>query len=153
VSAHALRSGQLANLTGVSADTIRHYENLGILPTSQRTGSRYRMFPQSSVERVRLAQQALRLGFSLTELSEIFRTHDNGGIPCHRVLSLAEEKLRSLDRQIEELRRTQVYMEKLIREWSRKLAQSPPGSRALLLHSLVDTPKRKASNLKRRSRP
>ena len=71
VNSNPLRSGELARLTGVSADTLRHYEKLGILPTSQRTNGGYRMFPPSSVERVRLAQRALQVGFSLSELWEI----------------------------------------------------------------------------------
>jgi len=54
-------------------------------------------------ERVQLVQRALQLGFSLKELSEILRTRDNGGVPCHRVLHLTEEKLRSLGQHIEEL--------------------------------------------------
>jgi DNA-binding transcriptional MerR regulator len=129
-----MRSGELARLTGVSADTLRYYERLGILPTSQRTNGGYRIFSPSVVERVQLAQRALQLGFSLTELSEILRTHDNGGVPCHRVLNLTEEKLRSLGQQIRELRRTQDYMRKLVRDWRQKLKHTPPGSKAMLLH-------------------
>ena len=101
-------------LTDVSADTLRHYEKLGILPTSPRTNSGCRMFPPIAVERVLLAQRALQLGFSLNELSEILRTRDNGGVPCHRVLRLIEEKLRSLGQQIEELQQTQAYMRRLV---------------------------------------
>jgi DNA-binding transcriptional MerR regulator len=148
-----MRSGELARLTGVSADTLRYYERLGILPTSQRTNGGYRIFSPSAVERVQLAQRALQLGFSLTELSEILRTHDNGGVPCHRVLNLTEEKLRSLGQQIRELRRTQDYMRKLVRDWRQKLKHNPPGSKAMLLHSLVDKPRTKTgvNNLQRRS--
>jgi len=152
VGGNALRSGELAGLTGVSPDTLRHYEKLGILPKLQRTNGGYRMFPPSSVERVQLAQRALQLGFSLSELSEIFRTRDDGGVPCHRVLNLTEEKLRSLSQQIAELRRTQAYMRKLVRDWRKKLQQTPHGSKAMLLHSLVDTLRQKPNNLKRRSR-
>ena len=39
-SPRSLRSGELARLTGVSADTIRHYERMGILPKSPRTERR-----------------------------------------------------------------------------------------------------------------
>jgi DNA-binding transcriptional MerR regulator len=78
-----LRSGELARLTGVSADTLRHYERMGILPASQRTNDGYRTFPSSAAERVQLAQRALQLGFSLKELSEIFRIHDNGVSPVN----------------------------------------------------------------------
>ena len=149
----SLRSGELARLTGVSADTLRHYEKLGILPTSQRTNGGYRMFPTTAVERVQLAQRALQLGFSLNELSEILRTRDNGGVPCHRVLRLTEEKLRSLGQQIEELQRTQAYMRRLVRDWRKKLRHAPPGSKAMLLQSLADHSSKRSTNLKRRSRP
>ena len=154
VSANSLRSGELARLTGVSADTLRHYERLGILPTSQRTNGGYRMFPASAVERVQLAQRALELGFSLKELSEILRNRDSGGVPCHRVLNLTEEKLYLLGQRIQELQQTQGYMRKLVRDWRKKLKHTPPGSKAMLLHSLVDKPKAKSveDNLQRRLR-
>lgn len=152
MSANPLRSGELARLTGVSTDTLRHYERLGILPRLQRTNGGYRMFPRSAVERVQLAQRALQLGFSLHELSEILRTRDSGGTPCHRVLTLTEEKLRSLDQQIEQLQRTQAYMRSLVREWKKKLKHTPPGAKVMLLHSLVDIPTQRSNNLKRRSR-
>jgi DNA-binding transcriptional MerR regulator len=154
VSANSLRSGELARLTGVSADTLRHYERLGILPTSQRTDGGYRVFPASSVERVQLAQRALQLGFSLAELSTILRTRDNGGVPCHQVLTLTEEKLHLLGQQIAELKQTQNYMRKLVRHWRKKLKHTPPSGKAMLLHSLVDKPeiRSRSNNLKRRSR-
>jgi DNA-binding transcriptional MerR regulator len=152
VSANYLRSGELARLTGVSADTLRHYERLGILPTSQRTNGGYRMFPASAVERVQLAQRALQLGFSLKELSEILRRCDNGGAPCHHVLKLTEEKLQSLGQQIQDLQRTQDFMRKLVCDWRKKLKRMPPGSKAMLLHSLVAKPRTKSNNLKRRTR-
>jgi DNA-binding transcriptional MerR regulator len=140
VSDKVLRWGELARLTGVSADTLRHYERLGILPTSQRTSGGYRMFSVSAIERVQLAQRALQLGFSLKELSEILRNRDSGGAPCHRVLKLTEAKLQSLGARIQELRQTQEYMRTLVRQWRKKLKQTPPGSKAMLLHSLIDRP-------------
>lgn len=149
-----LRSGELARLTGVSADTLRHYEKLGILPASPRTESGYRMFPPSAVERVQLVQRSLQLGFSLKELAEILRTHDGGGVPCHRVLNLAEQKLQSLETQIRDLCKTQRYMRSLVHAWRRELKHTAPGSKGKLLHSLVGQGKGSpANNLKRRLRP
>jgi Predicted transcriptional regulators len=98
------------------------------------------MFSVSAIERVQLAQRSLQLGFSLKELSEILRNRDSGGVPCHRVLKLTEAKLQSLGVRIEELRETQEYMRTLVRQWRQKLKQTPPGSKAMLLHSLVDRP-------------
>jgi len=135
-AAKPLRSGEIARLTGVSADTIRHYEGVGILPAPPRTVSGYRMYSRDAIERVRLVQRALQLGFTLTELSEILRVRDQGGVPCRRVLDMTEEKLRSLERQIEELRRAQRDMQQLVRDWRAQLAQTAPGKKALLFESL-----------------
>jgi DNA-binding transcriptional MerR regulator len=148
-----LRSGELARLTAVSSDTLRHYERLGILPEAPRTPSGYRLYAPDAVDRVRLVQRALQLGFSLAELSEILRARDSGRAPCHRVLNLAEQKLQSLAQQIQELRRTQRYMRQLVREWRAKIALTPPGTKAMLLHSLVTkpAPRRKSANNFRRS--
>lgn len=159
-TAKPLRSGELAQLTGVSPDTIRHYERIGILRAPPRTPAGYRMYSRDTIDRVRLVQRALQLGFTLTELSEILRTRDNGDAPCHRVLKLTEEKLRSLGQQIQELQRTQSYMRQLVRDWRRKLSRIPPGDKAMLLLSLADKPtlgtesrKRSAkNNLTRRPR-
>ena len=43
----ALRSGALAKATGVSPDTIRHYERIGVLPRASRTQSGYRLIPRT----------------------------------------------------------------------------------------------------------
>jgi DNA-binding transcriptional MerR regulator len=138
----------------VSADTLRHYERIGILPPSQRTSGGYRIYPPAAIERIQLTQRALQLGFSLKELAEILRVRDDGGVPCHRVLSLAAEKLRSLSQQIRDLQRTQEYMRKLVREWQEKMKHTPQESKALLLQSLDAKPltKSRAANLRRRPR-
>ncbi len=148
----SLRSGELADLAGVSSDTIRHYERMGILPEPPRTPSGYRIYSHTAVERVRLVQRALQLGFTLSELAEILQTLDRGGVPCQRVLGLTEKKLRSLDLQIQELRRTQRYMRQLVRQWRVQLARAAPGGKVMLLHSLAGkaAPMRSGNKLKRR---
>jgi DNA-binding transcriptional MerR regulator len=71
-----MRSGQLANLTGLSTDTLRHYERLGLLPLPQRTAGNYREYPPASQLRVELVQRALTIGFSLPELKAILAVRD-----------------------------------------------------------------------------
>lgn len=149
----SLRPGQLARLAGVSPDTLRHYERLGILRAATRTVSGYRMYGPDAPERVALAQRALQLGFTLRELGEILRARDNGEAPCRRVLDLTEEKLRSLEQRIEQLRRTRRYLRQLVQEWRLQVARTGPGRKAMLLQSLQSNPappSRPADNLRRR---
>ena len=71
-----MQSGELANLAGVSTDTLRHYERLGLLARPQRTESGYRRYTPQSLERVRLIRSALSVGFSLPELTAILKMRD-----------------------------------------------------------------------------
>jgi MerR family mercuric resistance operon transcriptional regulator len=102
-----LHSGALAKAADVSADTIRHYENIGVLPKSSRTESGYRVFPEGAVERVLIIRRALRIGFTLSELAEVLNARDAGAAPCQRVYKLAQEKLKSIMADIEAFKSTQ----------------------------------------------
>jgi DNA-binding transcriptional MerR regulator len=105
-----LRSGDLAKAAGVSPDTIRHYEKIGVLRRATRRESGYRLYPASAVERVLVVQRALRIGFTLAELAEVLKARDAGGVPCRRVYQLAQEKLKGIEADIESLRLTRRYV-------------------------------------------
>src|SRR5579859_1761895 len=98
-----LRSGELARMAGVSADTVRHYERRGLLPAALRSAAGYRLFPPEALVRVRVIRGALAIGFSVKELSTIFGERDGGGAPCHSVRRMAAEKLAELEARIQEL--------------------------------------------------
>ncbi len=136
-SAKNLHSGSLAKATGVSPDTIRHYEKLGVLPKALRSESGYRVYPPSAVERVLVAQRALRIGFTLAELAEVFKARDAGGVPCRRVFALAQEKLKGIHADIEALKRTETYLKKVISDWKHRMQRAGAGEKSNLLHSLT----------------
>ena len=141
-----LRSSELARAAGVSTDTLRHYERLGVLAEAPRTQSGYRVYRAESVERVKMIRNTLRLGFTLAELAEILRTRDSGGVPCKRVLAMLERKLDSLENQITDLERLRKYMDQLVGDWRSKIGQAKTGTRAHLLHSLTAAPAPEATN-------
>ena len=132
-----LHSGGLAKAAGVSPDTIRHYERIGVLPRASRTASGYRVYPADAVERVFVVQRALRIGFTLAELADVLKARDAGGAPCHRVYKLAQEKLASVTAGIEALRQTQRYLRQVLGDWEQRMKQTAPGQRSNLLHSLA----------------
>ena len=141
-----LRSGEMARATGVRTDTLRHYERMGVLPQAPRSRSGYRAYPPESLDRVKLVQHALRLGFTLAELAEILQARDRGGAPCGRVLDLLENKLASLEGQIKDLVRLRKYMEQIVDDWRSRLGQGEAGKRVHLLHSLAAAPAPGATN-------
>jgi DNA-binding transcriptional MerR regulator len=143
----ALTSGQLGAAAGVSADTIRHYEKLGLLAKPLRTAGGYRLFPSSALLRVQTIRSALKAGFGLTELAGIFRERDAGGAPCRRVASMASGKIAALDRQIAELTELRNWLSTTVANWNARLERTPSGDRAGLLESLAlqDLPTKRQS--------
>lgn len=131
-----LRSGDLAKATGLSPDTIRHYERIGVLPRASRTEAGYRVYPASTVERVLVVQRALRIGFTLGELGEVLKARDAGGAPCRRVYQLAQEKLKGIKADITALKLTERYLKRVLSDWERRLQSADPGQKSYLLHSL-----------------
>jgi DNA-binding transcriptional MerR regulator len=129
------RIGPLAARAGVSADTIRHYERLGLLPRAPRDASGYRAFPPSALERVVLIQRALDAGFSLSDLKRVLAVRDAGGVPCREVYGIAERRLLELDERIADLRVLQGELREALRRWKARLDSTPDGIRAGLLDS------------------
>jgi DNA-binding transcriptional MerR regulator len=138
-----LRAGELARLCGVSTDTLRHYERIGVLARPQRTQAGYRLYPPEAAARVRLVRRALALGFSLPELTRLLRVRDRGGAPCREVRALAESKLDHVEQQLADLAALRDHLRKLLTDWDRRLNSTPAGARAGLLEAIGDVPSRK----------
>jgi DNA-binding transcriptional MerR regulator len=127
----------LAAATGVSTDTLRHYERLGLLPGTERTRAGYRRYPPAMVERVRLIQRALVVGFSLKELGVALGQRDHGAPPCRKVRALMGDRLQALEARLVELAALRDEMQVIVREWDERLAATPDGHRARLLDMLA----------------
>jgi MerR family transcriptional regulator, copper efflux regulator len=135
------RSSELARLTGVSTDTLRHYERKGLL-SARRSANGYREYARQSIDHVRLVQNALSVGFTLDELSRILKVRQQGGVPCQDVRALAVSKLKALEEQIAVLSGLRNDLQVILRTWDTKLAQTRAGERAHLLDmfSIPPTP-------------
>jgi DNA-binding transcriptional MerR regulator len=140
-SPKVLRSGALAKATGLSPDTIRYYEKIGVLPRALRTESGYRVYPAVAVERVLVVQRALRIGFTLAELSEVLKARDSGGTPCKRVYALAVEKVNGIAADIHALKTMHRYLKKVLLDWENRIEDAGPGQKSHLLYSLTEAVK------------
>jgi MerR family transcriptional regulator, mercuric resistance operon regulatory protein len=135
-AADTLTPRQVARATGVSPDTLRHYERRGLLPSPQRTSAGYRRYPSATVERVELIQRALFIGFSLDELGEVLAERDRGGVPCRKVLGLVQARLAALEQRLRELADLKTELVALVADWESQLASSAAERPARLLDGL-----------------
>jgi DNA-binding transcriptional MerR regulator len=123
----ALRIGDVAEQTGTTPRTIRYYEEIGLLPASERQAGRHRVYDEETVERVRdLLRLKELLGISLDELKELVAAEDaratlrrewRGGVedPVRR-REILDEALGHVAKQLELVRRRRDELAKLERE-------------------------------------
>lgn len=129
-------SGELAELAGVSRDTLRHYERKGVLPRPLRGHNGYRRYPREALQRVQLVRRALSVGFTLDELARVLKVRDAGGAPCEEVRTIAAQKLLDVQDQLRELTALRDDLQKTLRDWDVRLAHRGNGKRANLLESM-----------------
>ena len=90
---------------------------------------------------MRLIRAGLSVGFSVTELADIFHERSDGGAPCRRVRKLAAEKLADLEKRLHELQSWRRELRSTLSAWDRVLAKTPHGKQARLLEKLATHPK------------
>lgn len=122
--------GKVAASAGVSVQTVRYYERLGLLPAAQRTESGYRVYSPLAAERLRFIRQAQAAGFRLDEITEILRLKYSGQSPCDCVRGLLERKLEQVEREMAELARFREELRQTLKK-SRRLPRLPHSASAI----------------------
>lgn len=128
---------EAAARAGVSADTVRYYERVGLLPKAPRTASGYRIYTSETVARIAFVRNAAAFGFPLKELAGFFRARDHGRPPCRSVKAAGERLLADMDRQLAALAEARRQLALTLEDWERRLAETPEGAPARLLESLA----------------
>lgn len=131
------RPTELARIAHISTDTLRHYERLGLISRAKRSGNGYREYSLETLDRVRLIQSALSIGFTLSELGRIFRIRERGGVPCREVRDLAAGKAAELTENIRRMKQLRARIQQLLRNWDERLQTTAAGARSGLLESLT----------------
>ena len=93
--------GTLAAQANTTKDTIRHYDQLGLLKSRKRqAGSRlYTEFHPECVERIELIKSAQAIGFTLTEIKDSLNDYYDGQLDIDLQLSLTQQKLAQVRKQ------------------------------------------------------
>jgi len=134
-----LLANELAQASGVSTDTLRHYERKGVLEAPRRARNGYREYPLQAVNRVRLVRRALAVGFTLDELAKFLKERDRGGAPCREVRALAAEKLSDIETRLSEMATVRDELRSTLKDWDSRLTKTVTGERAALLDALADS--------------
>lgn len=109
-----MKIGEVAARSGVSSQTIRYYESIGVLPEPARMPNGYRAYDDNTVKRLSFIRDAQTSGLTLTEIQMILDMKDQGESTCGHVIGMLEEHLEAVGRQIGDLERTRERLEDMI---------------------------------------
>ena len=101
-----LTISQVRDATGLSARTLRYYEELGLLPGVRRRAGGRRVYGADEIERLRFIQRLKALGLSLAEVKQLNAVHAIAGSTqamLGRLDVLLGRRLADLDARIAEL--------------------------------------------------
>jgi len=99
--------GEAAELTGVSAKMIRHYESIGVIPAAGRTFAGYRIYSGSDLHRLRFIKRARSLGFSMKHIEALLSLWGDPKRASRDVKRLAQSHADELERKILEMQAMQ----------------------------------------------
>ena len=109
-----LTRGQLASQTGCNIETIRYYENVGLMPPARRTANGYRIYGQANVQRLNFILRCRHLGLPLDGIRDLLSFVDDNTYTCADIKRRVEEHLRQVRARIAELETMRASLERLV---------------------------------------
>lgn len=98
-----MQIGELAQRTGLSKDTLRFYEKVGLLPPAPKRENGYRDYPESWVSNLQLLIRARELGFTLEELKQLALLFQQRQLSPREMTRHLAQKEQEIDARIAQL--------------------------------------------------
>ncbi len=114
-----LAIGTLAKRTGTKVQTIRYYEQIGLLPEPGRTEGGQRRYGDADLDRLAFIRHARQLGFTLEAIRELLDLSDNPSRSCAEVDVIAHRQLKEVEARIARLEALRKELKRMLRECSR----------------------------------
>ncbi len=118
-----LTIGTLGRKTGTKVQTIRYYEQIGLMPEPGRTEGGQRRYGDAELDRLAFIRHARQLGFSLDAIRELLELSDNPDTSCEDADAIAR-------RQLEQVEQRMIRLEALRTELKRMVHQCSGGNTA-----------------------
>lgn len=97
------RIGEVTEKVGISADTLRYYEKIKLLPSINRTDSGIRVYEDTDISRLRFIQRAQKMRFRLKEISALLSMREDPQHAREEVRLLTRKKLDEIEKHLGEL--------------------------------------------------
>jgi DNA-binding transcriptional MerR regulator len=111
-----LTIGTMARRTGTKVQTIRYYEQIGILREAERTQGGQRRYTPGDLDRLAFVRHSRQLGFSLDAIRELLELADHPGQSCSGADSIAKRQLKQVEQRILRLNALKTELERMVTE-------------------------------------
>ena len=95
--------GQLAKKSGVSVDTIRYYEKIGVLDKAQRTAGNYRHYSEQMLSELLFLKHCRELGITIQDIQKLKGLAQDPNQTCMEVDHLIDQYLAEVSQKIRNL--------------------------------------------------
>lgn len=99
----AMMIGELARRTGTKVNTIRFYEDIGLLRRASRTASGRRVYDDADLQQLSFVRRGRSLGFSVDEIRSLLVLAENPERDCAGAAAIAREHLHDIEERIARL--------------------------------------------------
>ncbi len=106
--------GRLAQDTGCKVQTIRYYEEIGVMPPPDRSKGNQRLYERSHMHRLLFIRHSRELGFPLDTIRQLLNLTDNPSQPCETVTRTARAHLAEVNSRIVGLQNVKLELERMI---------------------------------------
>lgn len=107
--------GQVARISGISNRMIRHYESIGLIKSTARSASGYRIYNDEDLQVLKFIKQSRNHGFTLEQIGQLLSLWQNRERASADVKALATQHISELNEKIDELTRMRDALAKLAR--------------------------------------
>jgi len=106
--------GEVARRAECKVETVRYYEQIGILPPPERSAGGQRRYDVDHLKRLRFVRRARGLGFTLDEVRNLLQVADDPDPTCAEVAQIARVHLGDIRAKIAHLRRLEAVLDELV---------------------------------------
>jgi MerR family transcriptional regulator, copper efflux regulator len=111
-----MKIGDLAERAGVSAKTIRYYEEIGLVGKPTRAENGYRSYADDDVHVLQFINRARGLGFSVNDCRALVTLYRDKSRASADVKSLALSHIKEVDRKLAELQSIRATLSNLAKK-------------------------------------
>ncbi len=108
-----LKIGELAKRVGCPVETVRFYEQKGLLGKPARSTGNYRLYGAAQLEQLRFIRHCRSLDMTLDEIRHLLDVRDAPDENCSAVNAMVDQHLAHVAARIQELQALQTQLENL----------------------------------------